>query len=159
MQLNPLTSKPSLHVQLKLPSVSVQLALQLHAWSSDSHSSISVKIDRAKKTTWVKPPVQYLQMYARNKSTSQVHDCTWSAHITSRSAHSLFLVKFSVIFAWLIGVHSWSVEKHSINCHAYLSTGTFKGGLGGHGYHLPHYFLWDRVTCTHIMSNSDSCNY
>ena len=46
VQLKPLPSKPSLHVQLKLPSVSVQLALELHVCISSSHSLISVQSDR-----------------------------------------------------------------------------------------------------------------
>ena len=45
VQLNPSPSKPSIHVQLKLPSVSVQLALRLHGYVSSSHSLISVKIN------------------------------------------------------------------------------------------------------------------
>ena len=43
VQLNPFPSKPSLHVQLKLPSVSVQLALGLHRSVPSSHSLISAE--------------------------------------------------------------------------------------------------------------------
>ena len=46
VQLKPLPSKPSRHVQLKLPTVSVQLALELHVCISSSHSLISVQSDR-----------------------------------------------------------------------------------------------------------------
>ena len=49
--MNPSPSKPSLHVQLKLPSVSVQLALELHVWVPNMHSSISVKVDGMKQDT------------------------------------------------------------------------------------------------------------
>ena len=41
VQLNPFPSKPSLHVQLKVPSASVQLALEWHGYVSSSHSLIS----------------------------------------------------------------------------------------------------------------------
>ena len=46
VQLNPSPSKPSSHVQLKLPLVSVQLALELHVCISSSHSLISAQSDR-----------------------------------------------------------------------------------------------------------------
>ena len=41
VQLTPSPSKPSVHVQLKPPSVSVQLALELHVCVASSHSLIS----------------------------------------------------------------------------------------------------------------------
>ena len=48
VQLNPSPSKPSLHVQQKLPSVSVQLALEWHGYVSSSHSLISADCDHCK---------------------------------------------------------------------------------------------------------------
>ena len=49
VQLNPLPSKPSMHVQLKLPSVSVQLALGSHVCTSSSHSLTSAERTRVGK--------------------------------------------------------------------------------------------------------------
>ena len=48
VQLNPSPSKPTLHMQFKLPSVSVQLALELHGYVSSSHSLISAEDDHCK---------------------------------------------------------------------------------------------------------------
>ena len=49
VQLYPLPSKPSLHVQLKLPSVSVQLALGSHVCTSSSHSLTSAECTQVDK--------------------------------------------------------------------------------------------------------------
>ena len=48
VQLKPSPSKPSPHVQLKLPSLSVQLALELHGYVSSSHSLTSAEDDNCK---------------------------------------------------------------------------------------------------------------